>query len=223
MTSSISTPQSTTDETVLRFFKDRFRILLIIYFFAEETEDPELPRVQYGEIKVQAIDFFIRNPDYLAYELLSIASELPEKASEIEKIVRKIYKDSEPQIRRQEMEKFFYGAYEDIDDIVAYLHSRQLIFHQSKRRTNQTVAEKHYYLTKHGMDRIKAAKGIPIAKWYFERCAIIKDYLGGATGSELKSRQYQVEEYSNTTYKGKIQEINDLVEEKFQKVYNKHL
>ncbi len=206
-----------------RFFKDRFRIFLIIYSFAEQTDDLEMPLLLYGEIKIQAIDFFIRNPDYLAYELLSIAARDTSKSTGIEKIVKKIYSNHEPEIRKLEMEKFFYGAYEDIDDIIAYLHSRQLIFHQSKKRINGTVAEKHYYITKLGQEKINECSSMKIAEWYFERCSIIRDYLGGATGSELKSRQYQVEEYSNTVYKDKIQEINELVKEKFLALYNKEL
>lgn len=212
------------ENVITRFYKDRFRLLLVIYFFSEETSDNDYPHLLYGEIKIQAIDFFLRNPDYLAFELLNIASKEATKSSEIKKIVKKIYHSSEPEIRRVEMEKFFYGAYEDIDDIIAFLCSTGLLKYESKMRTDMRVAEKHYYVTKYGVEKLKYAEAnIQVAKWYFDRCGIIKDYLGGTTGSELKARQYQVEEYSNTTYKDKIQKIDDLVIEKFQELYNEAL
>lgn len=223
MSNTVLTIEDALQGVLERFFKDRFRILLIIYSFSEPNDDPELPLLLYGEIKIQAIDFFIRNPDYLAYELLNMAATDSSKKVEVQNLIKKIYADNEPQIRKLEMEKFFYGAYEDIDDIIAYLHSRGLIFHQSKKRTDGRVAEKHYYITKFGKERIEQSESINIAKWYFKRCEIIRDFLGGATGSELKARQYQVEEYSNTTYKDKIQEINNLVREKFEELYHREL
>lgn len=211
-------------EDIIRFYKDRFRVLLIIYFFSEATENAEKPNLLFGEIKIQAIDFFIRNPDYLAFELLNIAETDSIKALEIKSIVRKIYKDNEPEIRRIEMEKFFYGAYEDIDDIIAYLVSRGLLIHESKLRTNMRIADKHYYLTPKALEKInEAQKSMKVAKWYFNRCQIIKDFLGGSTGSELKAKQYQLEEYSTTPYKDKIQNIDDLVFEKFHDLYNHSL
>lgn len=212
------------DDGILRFYKDRFRILLIIYFFAEKTDNKELPLLFYSEIKIQAIDFFIRNPDYLAFELLTIAASDSEKSKEIKGIVRTIYRSEEPVIRRIEMEKFFYGAYEDIDDIIAFLSSRNLLKYESKLRTNMRVAEKHYYITKYAKEILtRVEKDFHTAKWYFARCKIIKAYLGGSTGSEMKARQYQVEEYSSTTYKDKIDKIDYLVYEKFKEIYNETL
>lgn len=212
------------DEGVLRFYKDRFRILLIIYFFSEATDSEEFPLLFYGEIKIQAIDFFIRNPDYLAFELLSIAKADKQKSNEIKKIVKSIYRTSEPVIRRLEMEKFFYGAYEDIDDIIAFLTSRGLLKFESKMRINMRVAEKHYYITKHATKILaNAEKEIIAAKWYFERCRIIKTFLGGTTGSEMKARQYQIGDYGSTTYKEKIDQIDDLVYEKYKDIFNETL
>jgi hypothetical protein len=215
---------SQLNESILRFYKDRFRILLIIYFFSEKTDNPEFPLLFYGEIKIQAIDFFIRNPDYLAFELLSIAESDSEQSKEIKTIVKSIYKTSEPTIRRLEMEKFFYGAYEDIDDIIAFLSSRGLLKYESKMRTNLRVAEKHYYITQKAEVLLQnAEKEIEAAGWYYRRCSIIKSFLGGTTGSEMKARQYQIGEYSNTTYKEKIDQIDDLVYEKFKEIYNESL
>lgn len=217
-------PEQQKEDTAMRYYRDRFRILLIIYSFGEQTGDAEFPLVFYSEIKIQAIDFFIRNPDHLALQLLSLAEEGTKDPAAIKPIVKKIYRDGEPEIRRVEMEKFFYGAFEDIDDIIAFLYSRGLVKYESKLRTNQTVAEKHYYITAKANTIIeKARSSISAAKWYFNRCEIIKVYLGDAKGTELKARQYQVEEYSTTPYKDKIQGVDEYVYEKFQALYGQKL
>lgn len=213
-----------TENDITRFYQDRFRILLIIYFFSEATSDLDHPLVFHGEIKIQAIDFFIRNPDYLAMQLLVIAESKGNDESKIKSIVKKIYKEHEPEIRRVEMEKFFYGAYEDIDDIIAFLVSRGLLKYESKLRTNATVAEKHYYISSKAKVAIeKCRNSVSAAKWYFNRFEIIKEYLGGSTGSELKAKQYQVEEYSSTAYRDKIRGIDELVFDKYFELYGQNL
>lgn len=122
------------------------------------------------------------------------------------------------------MEKFFYGAYEDIDDIIAFLHSRGLIKYESKLRTNQTVAEKHYYITARAKTVIEKARSeVTAAKWYFNRCGVIKAYLGDSTGTELKAKQYYIEEYSSTPYKDKIESIDEYVYEKYHELYGQNL
>ena len=212
------------EQDLIRYYKDRFRILLILYSFSEETEDVNFPRVFYSEIKVQAIDFFLRNPDYLALQLLSMAQNGEKDPAVIKSIVKKIYKDGEPDIRRVEMEKFFYGAYEDIDDIVAFLVSRGLIRYESKLRTNTTVSEKQYYLTAKAVASIEKAKNtLSATRWYFSRFKIIREFLGGSSGSELKAKQYQVEEYSATPYREKIQSIDEEVYEKYFELYGQNL
>jgi hypothetical protein len=212
------------EQDLIRYYKDRFRILLVLYFFSEETGDTNFPKLFYSEIKIQAIDFFLRNPDYLSLQLLRMAENGEKDPAAIKLIVKKIYRDNEPDIRRVEMEKFFYGAYEDIDDIIAFLVSRGLIRYESKLRTNTTVAEKHYYLTARAVASIANAKStLTATKWYFNRFEVIKEYLGGSSGSELKAKQYQVEEYSTTPYRDKIQSIDHEVYEKYFELYGQNL
>jgi hypothetical protein len=214
------------EDKLLKFYKERFRVLLIIYFFSEDydsEDEKNIVKLLYGEIKIQAIDFFIRNPDYLANELLAIAENEPTQANDIKDIVKQIYEEKEPEIRRVEMEKFFFGAWEDIDDIVAFLISRGLIKYESKLRIDGRVAEKHYYITKKAAQRLEAIRNTSPAEWYFKRCEIIKRFLGNATGCELKAKQYQVSEYSSTPYKAKIKGIDDKVIDKFHSLFSEAL
>src|SRR5690554_4342884 len=102
-------------EANIRNYKDRLRILFILYFFGESVDDPSKPnavRVFKTETRIQKIDFLIRNPDYLAYELLTIAKTDSTLMQEIKGIVKHIFDQQEPVLRRMEMERFFFGAFE---------------------------------------------------------------------------------------------------------------
>jgi len=56
------------DYEELRHYKDRIRIFFIIYIFSEPCNDQNYDdccRVLHTEVKIQKLDFLIRNPDYL--------------------------------------------------------------------------------------------------------------------------------------------------------------
>lgn len=213
-------------------YRSRLRILLILYFFSEEIDSsselrPEFVKVFKSEVKIQKIDFLIRYPDYLASELLFLVESSNPKANknEIKEIIRGIFRDNEPELRREEMLRFFFGAYEDIDDIIAFLVSRNFIKYESKRSVDQRVFNKAYYLTKFGVDKIEneILSNLAKANWYKERCELINKYFGDLTGSELKFRQYQHKEYKNTQLNQYINGIEEQVKNKFLEIYGEEL
>jgi hypothetical protein len=100
------------------------------------------------EVKIQALDFLLRYPDFFACELIKVLDERPGiDQREIELIVKGIFKDSEPEIRTEEMQKFFHGAYESIDDAIAYLFSIGFIKYSSRRRVDGKEFDKIYWTT----------------------------------------------------------------------------
>ncbi len=114
----------------IRSYKDRLRIFLILYVFSEPHTDNELPNVRkifQSEQRIQKIDFLLRNPDYLCHELLDKAKSNTSLQSEIKSIVKNIFASKEPILKRLEMERFFFGPYEDIDDVIAFLKSIDFI------------------------------------------------------------------------------------------------
>ena len=142
----------------------------------------------------------------------------------IKNTIKDIFAKDEPVIRRQEMEKFFYGAYEDLDDVIAFFVSIGFLQFESLRRTDNRVASKRYYLTEYGLKKIEEGiKGMDVANWYRDRCCLIKEYFGGISGSELKVRQYQVHEYKNTTLKDYISGIEDKVRGIFKDTFGESL
>jgi hypothetical protein len=211
----------------VRQYKDRLRIYLILCFFSEDYSDPAQPKFRKlfrSEVRIQKIDFLIRNPDYLAYELLSIAKADASKRDDIKLVIRNIFDSKEPVIRRLEMERFFFGAYEDIDDVVGFLQSIDFIKFTSKKAADLKTIEKHYYLTDHGLTKLQTVlPTLPALDWYLQRCELIKKYFGDMTGTQLKVAQYRIKEYREATYNSYISDIQDTVRTEFATFYAESL
>ena len=212
----------------LKKFRDRLRITVILYTFSEALENATNNRVSEfrTEIKIQAIDFLLRYPDFLSRELIDLLEQdLKKDDTEIKSVVKEIFKNQEPEIRVEEMEKFFHGAYESIDDIIAFLISIDFIEYESKKRRDGKEYDKIYYLTKLGKEKIENnLKSIPSVKWYFDRCALIKAHLGQFNGTELKKRQYRyVDEYADIPYRNKIKQLHEKVKTAFSKRFKEEL
>lgn len=211
----------------IRVYKDRIRIFLIIYFFSEEYINPKeahLLKVLYSEVKIQKIDFLLRNPDYLAYELMILTKKGKADKEEIKAIVKEIFGNKEPVIRKMEMEKFFFGAYEDIDDVIAFLKGIDFIEFRSERNKALKVINKSYYVTTFACNKIeKELRKIPSLQWYIKRCNLIKKYFGDFSGTQLKALQYEIDEYKNTSYKEYISDIQEQVRQIFLEEYKEEL
>ncbi|KQO31344.1 hypothetical protein ASF10_22160 [Flavobacterium sp. Leaf82] len=214
-------------ENFLRKYRDRLRILIILYVFCDRSQSDSIK--YYGmfrsEIKIQALDFLLRYPDFLSMELMNLMdNDTSIDRNEIYNVISKIYSDSEPDLRVEEMEKFFHGAYESIDEVIAFHVSIGFLKHESKRRTDGKTYDKTYYITLDCAKKIEGSlKAVSAVQWYFERCELIKKYFDKFTGSQLKSRQYMYAEYSNISYKSHIQNINSKVKIAFESRFNKEL
>lgn len=212
----------------IRTYKDRLRIFLILYVFSEPHSDPDFPhlrKVFQSEQRIQKIDFLLRNPDYLCYELINKAKNDSNLKDDIKIEVKKIFINKEPVLRRLEMERFFFGAYEDIDDVIAFLKSIDFIDFTSKKRADlKTTIEKKYYVTQFAIDKFKKViDTLPAIQWYVERCNLIRKYFGDLSGSQLRVSQYQIDEYKNTSYNEYIGSINNIVSSEFYNLYSEAL
>lgn len=214
------------DEQV-RIYKDRLRIFLILFYFGDDfssDEYPEYKKIFKSEVRIQKIDFLIRNPDYLAYELLLIATKDPSRKQEIKEIVKSIYDTAEPQLRRLEMERFFFGAYEDIDDVIGFLKSVGFIGFTSKKSSDLKTIDKQYFVTQYAISKVNSTiDNLSALAWYTKRCELIKHYFGNLSGSQLKVSQYQIEEYRNTSFKNFIGEISETVKSDYYRIFSERL
>lgn len=215
------------DYEELRVYKDRIRIFFIIYFFSETDNDQQYDdccRVLHTEVKIQKIDFLIRNPDYFCFELLELCNKNDMNKKEIKEIIKNIFCSHEPQIRRLEMERFFFGAYEDIDQVIVFLVSVGFIRFNSQRNSVLKLSEKSYYVTNLADEKIGLIMADALhLKWYMERCLLIKKYFGEYSGTQLKNLQYKIDRYRDTTYREYIQDIEDLVKQKYYAEFGESL
>ena len=114
------------------------------------------------------------------------------------------------------MERFFFGAYEDIDEVIAFLVTVGFIKYEVERNSVLKLTEKRYYVTNLADEKMKLPKNdMPYLKWYLERCVLIKKYFGEYTGTQLKNLQYKIDRYRDTTYREYIRDIEDLVRQKY--------
>jgi hypothetical protein len=213
---------------ILNPYRERLRILLILYFFSDDYNNPanpELVKVFRTETKIQKIDFLIRYPGYLCFELLRSYEELNNPTiDEVREIVKSVFRDQEPRLRTDEMKRFFYGAYEELDDVIAYLKAVNLIEFKSLRSAGLKDIRKEYFVTKYGAEKIEQGfRTIESAKWYFARCQLIKQFFGDLKASELKERQYAIEVYRETLLGSYIADIEEQVRTKFYNLFEENL
>jgi hypothetical protein len=212
---------------IIKTYKDRIRILLLIYYFSDDYYDPDNPhlkKILTSEVRIQKLDFLLRNPDYLAFELLNFAEKGTHHKHEIKKIVRQIFDDKEPVLRRLDMEKFFFGAYEDIDDVIAFLKSIEFIEFSSSKNLHLKTTEKKYFITEKAITNLEnKLPKLPALNWYIERIALLKNYFGNMTGSELKAMQYKIEEYESASWGDYISDIQAKVESAFFNQFGENL
>lgn len=214
-------------ENQIRRYKDRLRIFLILYIFSEPFENvsqPNLKMVFESEMRIQKLDFLLRYPDYLCHELLLLTKKNERLKADIKSLVKNIYRDDEPIIRKEEMLRFFFGAYEDIDDIIAFLKSIGFIHFESKKSTDLKTVQKKYYITEKAIEKFEAQMhNFSALQWYVKRCELIKKYFGNLTATELKIAQYQIKEYSNTSLNDFIGDINEQVQKEYFEIYSEEL
>lgn len=217
------------DETeIIKTYKNRLRIFLIIYYFSEdyfEGATPHLRKILTSEIKIQKVDFLLRNPDYFAFELLNLAATAnTQDQTEIKEIVKEIFQNREPILRKLEMEKFFFGAYEDIDDVIGFLKGIGLIEFSSTKTLDLKTIDKRYFITDEAINKMNYRfTQLPALHWYQNRLNLIKKFFGHLSGHELKVRQYEIEEYKTADWGDYIEDIQEKVSEQFFTLFGEKL
>jgi hypothetical protein len=196
-------------------FFDAVRILLLIDAAGSPLStstgqaDDDLVAVVQGEARLQKLDFWLRYPDYLAYELLNDFDESGEDV--LLDLAAQILDSEEPELRKIPMLRYKFGAYEPLDMALSILVSEGLVVRQpalSRRRIQQV----DFFLTRHG--RAVAASitdDFPVLDWYRSRSQLVAALADGTglTGTSLRKRQYLVNDYRSTDIGDEIGSIAD--------------
>ena len=201
---------------------DAMRILFVLRAGGTPWADPaadEIASIFKGEARLQAFDFWMRYPDYLAAELLDLFEEKKEAA--YLQSVEGILDHDEPDIRRVPMIRYFFGAYERLDDALSLLRSRDLI-RIAGIKTQSKVLETDFLLTKIGHDACASALAQePILQWYADRAELVAKVAGNRGGTALKQKQYERAAYAETKLGGVIPPIVDDVRRRMDRLQDK--
>lgn len=196
--------------------RDAIRLLFILLKGCEpiqEVHPTGAVGIFRGEAKLHACDFWMRNPDYLADELLDRVETRGEK--KYLKTVSQIFENNEPDIRRLQMIRYRFGAFEKLDEAMALLRSRDLV-RITGSKSGQKVLETDFLLMPGAIalgDSI--LKDFPVLAWYEERAQLVAEIAEARGGTALKARQYEQVEYASTELGGVIPSITERVRSRF--------
>lgn len=188
-------------------YRDALRVLFIIRAGGSPPEPPmqDVVSIFRGEARLHAFDFWIRNPDYFAAELLDLFEASRDVA--FLTAVESIFANEEPDLRRLPMIRYFFGAFDRLDDSLSLLRSRELIQITGVKHS-QKVKETDFLLTDKGELFCRTClKEAPPLHWYSERAQLVASIAGDRSGSALKQKQYERASYAETAIGGIIPSI----------------
>lgn len=192
--------------------QDAVRLLMLLQHAHDDALPPDSPAgavvcIQ-GEQRLQAMDFWLRNPDYLAEALLDLAAEDADPS--LVEAARRIVCDEEPDLRTYPMLRYRYGAWERLDDSMGLLRTYGLA--TDVRRGPQLQGRRDFFLLERGREAAdELVRDIAPLAWYAERAELVRRVAGGEGGTALKLRQKLQEEYLVTDWHDHIRSIRPRV------------
>ena len=150
-----------------------------------------------SELRLQAMDFWMRNPDYLADELVTMVQKSKIDDQYLD-VAWSLLTDPEPDLHWYPMPRWFYGAYEKLDDAFALLETYGLATIERTGTPGKQSQRNQFYLTKAGFTAAMELKTEPVLNWYPRQVTLVKLAAGEDNGQRLKERQYEQATYAGT-------------------------
>lgn len=202
--------------------RDAARILLII----EKAGKPprgnptsDCVKVLDAEKRLQALDFWVRYPDYLAHEFLVRYEGGDKQDRRPLEVAAEIMEGTEPELRRLYMLRHLFGAFQVVDDAIARLASHGLVKRFRVLTPDRTKVRKvSYHLTEAGQRTALAMAVQPPLDWYARRAELAAEVAGDDSGDRLKKRQYAVEAYGLQRWGRVIPPIDNEVRERLRRL-----
>lgn len=162
-----------------------------------EGDPPVAIKAVRSELRLQAMDFWMRNPDYLADEVISqvLDGKLPNTYL---KVARSLLDDPEPDLHYYPMPRWFYGAYEAIDDAMSLLETYGLATFRRSGTPGTKSHRNQLFLTADGAAAVAEIASDPVLGWYTRQTELVAQVAGCTVGSKLKDRQYEQATYAGT-------------------------
>ena len=173
-----------------------------------------------GQKRLQALDFWLRNPDYLADELLTQieGGAAPDPDAALTQAVALLSGD-EPDVSCYPMVRWRFGAWEPLDNALGLLVAHGLLAIVPVGIPPAQIDRWDYYLLDDGRALAEELRSeAPDLTWYDERAAIVLAVAGDRSGSQLKEAQYKQAEYERTVWGASISGITDRVKQRLERV-----
>lgn len=168
-----------------------------------------------SELRLQAMDFWLRNPDYLADELVSMVEAGTADLSHL-RTARSLLDDPEPDLRWYPMPRWFFGAYEQLDDAFSLLETYGLATLRRTGRPGKKSMRNQFFLTQAGASAVAELAEDPTLGWYAEQVKLVALVAGDDGGQALKDRQYLQATYAGTELGVNIAPIAPRVRERLE-------
>ena len=193
---------------------------------AELAWIPEAVAVVRSTSRLAKLDFWLRNPDYLADELLrDITDTSLDAAVGLPHVDRMLAGDA-PTLHLLPMQRYRFGAWELPDNAMAVLKSHALV---RTRRVSEPDAEnadrsrRDYFLTIDGAQVIGRMRAeVDQLSWYDAQADAIALLNVGTSGAAVKQRQYEQPEYASTPIGSLILPILDRTRVRFAETAAAH-
>lgn len=188
------------------------RLLVLLRVCGEQVggSDPVgMAQVIRSERRLQALDFWLRNPDYLADELVTAVEAGALDASFLD-VAETLLTDPEPAWHHYPMPKWFYGAYEEVDDAFAILQAYGLGLVR-RRGVPPKPLRNQFFLTELGAEKADELAATDVLSWYSRQAQLVRQVAGSDSGTKLKERQYAQDQYADAIWGTTIGSISDQV------------
>lgn len=197
--------------------QDAVRILVLLHACGDRGDIADTPRtdavaVIRAESRLQALDFWLRNPDYLAYEVLDQFDDRGNVA-DVE-LARNLLADD---VRAFPALRHLYGAYTEIDRAMGVL--RSLLLAWDVRREPSVRRRRDIYLLSAGQSLVDdAVKRVDDLAWYVDRARVVASVAGSRRGRALKDHQKRLAEYRDIRWGEAIEPIAERVKERLEAI-----
>lgn len=169
---------------------------------------PGATKVVKSLTRLEKLDFWMRNPDYLADELMT--------EFEDDRLPREV---AQPAVARMlgetaadyhyPMMRFRYGAYEPVDNAVSILKSTGLVVHRRGADTGERARHDYFLLVAGETAVAELRTAVTSSTWYDEQATAIAFLDDSMQGSDARKRQYLQPEYNGARLGSDIPEIFD--------------
>ncbi|MFF2308170.1 hypothetical protein ACFVVP_37390 [Streptomyces sp. NPDC058128] len=166
---------------------------------ASEDEPPTAVRVIQAQRKLAKLDFLVRNPDYLADQIITACEEGRLTRDRLLD-ARAVLEEREPELHTYRMLRNKHGAYESMNNALAVLRHPGLIKVVRAGKSSDThVRRRDYYLLSTGAAFAERLRNeVPVLAWYDQQVLYVRMVTEGMSAEQLKALQYEHAEYAGT-------------------------